>query len=102
LPASIGVAVAEPPKQEVEQRPPVPEKQQDEVEAYASRLREMSEEELERHLQLRLQRAFVLELRRELDRRQRRRNMNSMQSETISEDPGQRESQANLVRSPAV
>lgn len=97
LPPSIGVAVTEPPKQEVEQRPqenPEPEKPQDEVEAYASRLREMSEEELERHLQLRLQRAFVLELRRELDRRQRRRNMNSMQSETISEDPGQRESQA--------
>lgn len=43
----------------------------DEVEAYARSIRQMTEDELERQLEQRLQKAFLMELRRELERRQR-------------------------------
>ena len=56
----------------VQQAPPEqPPKAPDEVEAYAQKLRDLSSEELEHQLELRLQKAFLFELRRELERRQK-------------------------------
>lgn len=58
--APVVIVMTEPPQQ-----PP------DEVEAYAQKIREWTSEELEQQLELRLQKAFMIELRRELERRKK-------------------------------